>query len=337
MVKNALDKNKKVKQENNKKTQIQKAKEKRKEVKKRENKKQKKEIEKENIEEENSNIILDKEENEILENLNKKYTELQEIIKTNLIPKLNKNLIKETINQLSKYIINKNKEQLNILSNEQDEFLYMNIALDKLPIKYSIRPVSVNLTNKIYGEKYSTSVCLFVKDPKQDFKDLDLEFPFNLKVIDISKLKLKYERFEERRNLIKQHDIFLCDGRVYFLLRKLLGKPFYSAKKFPLPINLNYNKKEDIKKNIINIVENNVTFHLSHGPIYNIKFARVIMNDDEKIQNLYDVITNMIPHVLKFGIDLNELKLISIKGNNTIEIPIYNHIKESDLKAYFSI
>ncbi len=335
MVKKALDKNKKVKQENNKKTQIQKLKEKRKELKKRENKKKK--DKEENFEEENSNIILEKDENEILENLNKKYKEIQETIKTNLIPKLNKNLIKETINQLSKYIIKKNKEQLNILSNEQDEFLYMNIALDKLPIKYSIRPVLVNLTNKIYGEKYSTSVCLFVKDPKEDFKDLNLEFPFNLKVIDISKLKLKYSRFEERRNLIKQHDIFLCDGRVYFLLRKLLGKPFYSAKKFPLPINLNYDKKEDIKKDIINIIENNVIFHLSHGPIYNIKFARVIMNDDEKIQNLYDVIINMISHVLKFGIDLNELKLISIKGNNTIEIPIYNHIKESDLKSYFNI
>ena len=335
MVKNSLDKNKKVKQENNKKTQIQKTQEKRKEVKKRENKKQKNQ--KENLENENSNIISEKDENEILENLNKKYKEMQETIKKNLIPKLNKNLIKETINQLSKYITKKNKDELNILSNEQDEFLYMNIALDKLPIKYSIRPVSVNLTNKIYGEKYSTSVCLFVKDPKQDFKDLDLEFPFNLKVIDISKLKLKYNRFEERRNLIKQYDIFLCDGRVYFLLRKLLGKPFYSAKKFPLPINLNYNKKDDIRKDIINIIENNVTFHLSHGPIYNIKFARVIMKDDEKIQNLYDVITNMIPHVLKFGIDLNELKLISIKGNNTIEIPIYNHIKESDLKSYFNI
>ena len=335
MVKNSLDKNKKVKQENNKKTQIQKTQEKRKEVKKRENKKQKNQ--KENLENENSNIISEKDENEILENLNKTYKEMQETIKNNLIPKLNKNLIKETINQLSKYITKKNKDELNILSNEQDEFLYMNIALDKLPIKYSIRPVSVNLTNKIYGEEYSTNVCLFVKDPKQDFKDLNLEFPFNLKVIDISKLKLKYNRFEERRNLIKQYDIFLCDGRVYFLLRKLLGKPFYSAKKFPLPINLNYNKKDDIRKDIINIIENNVTFHLSHGPIYNIKFARVIMKDDEKIQNLYDVITNMIPHVLKFGIDLNELKLISIKGNNTIEIPIYNHIKESDLKSYFNI
>ena len=333
MVKNSLDKNKKVKQENNKKTQIQKLKEKRKELKKRENKKKK--DKEENFEEENSNILLEKDENEILENLNKKYTELQEIIKTNLIPKLNKNLIKETINQLSKYIIKKNKEQLNILSNEQDEFLYMNIALDKLPIKYSIRPVSVNLTNKIYGEEYSTNVCLFVKDPKQDFKDLNLEFPFNLKVIDISKLKLKYERFEQRRNLIKQYDIFLCDGRVYFILRKLLGKPFYSQKKYPLPINLDYNNKNDIKNNIINIIQNSSIFYLSHGPNYNIKFARVVMNEKEKIENLNDAIINMIPDVLKFGVDLNELKLISIKGNNTIEIPIYNHIKESDLKIYF--
>ena len=334
MGKKALDKIKKEKKENSK---IENTKEKRKEIKKRKNKKnekEEKEIEEE-IEEENLNIISEKEEKEMNEDLNEKYLEYQEKLKKDLIPNLNKNLIKETIKELSEYIKKKQKENLNILSNEQDEFLYMKIALDKFPKRFSIRPLIVNLKNKIYGENYSTNVCLIVKDSKDDFKELKLEFPFNLKVIDISKLKLKYERFEQRRNLIKQYDIFLCDGRVYFILRKLLGKPFYSQKKFPLPINLDYNNKNEIKNNIINIVENSSIFYLSHGPNYNIKFARVVMNEKEKIENLNDAIINMIPHVLKFGVDLNELKLISIKGNNTIEIPIYNHIKESDLKIYF--
>ena len=32
-------------------------------------------------------------------------------------------------------------------------------------------------------------------------------------------------------------------------LRKLLRKPFYSLKQFPLTINLDYNNKSDIKNN----------------------------------------------------------------------------------------
>ena len=42
----------------------------------------------------------------------------------------------------------------------------------------------------------------------------------------------------------------------------------------------------------------------------------------------------VVPHILKNDISLDELRNISIKGNNTIELPIFNHIKEEDLKIY---
>ena len=60
-----------------------------------------------------------------------------------------------------------------------------------------------------------------------------------------------------KEEIIKHYDTFLCDGRVYFILRKLLGKPFYSLKQFPLTINLDY-KKMILK--IINIVQNILFF-----------------------------------------------------------------------------
>ena len=212
--------------------------------------------------------------------------------------------------------------------------LDVNFFFDTIPIRYSIRPNPIKLTYPLYSEKYNTPVCIFVKDPKSAFKELEMTFPFELKVIDISKLKLKYERFEQRRNLLKQYEIFLCDSKVYFLLKKLLGKPFYSTKKFPLPVKIDYENKEKTQQEIIEHVKTCTFFTMSKGPIYNVKFGRQVMNEKEKIQNLNDTIEGTLPHILKYNIGPEELKMITIRGNNTVELPVYHHLKEDEIKMY---
>ena len=60
---------------------------------------------------------------------------------------------------------------------------------------------------------------------------------------------------------------------------------------------------------------------MNNGPIYNIKFGRFSMNLEENTNNLIGCIKQIIPHILKYDIDLDELRNISIKGNNTLELP----------------
>lgn len=267
--------------------------------------------------------------------LNDKYNKNLEIVTKELMPKILDSQIEKALKALSLY---KNKINsnggINVLSGDFDDYIYAVFGFYKYPMRYSLSSSQISIKNGIYNEKFSSNICLIVKNPKSDFKELDIKFPFNLKVIDIEKLKIKYQKYEKRRELLKKYDLFLCDNRVKFVLKKLLGKCFYVSKKFPHPISFNYEDKEKIKNDIIKVVNESTIFHMNNGPIYNIKFGRFSMDNKENIQNLKQCINQVIPHILKYDIALDELRNISIKGNNTAEFPIFNHIKECDLKVF---
>ena len=279
---------------------------------------------------------IEKEEKELDQNeLNNKYNTYLEIVKKELMPKLSDSQIEKALKALTLY---KNKINssggINVLSGDFDDYIYINFGFSKYPMKYSLSSSQIPIKNGIYNQKFSCNICLIVKNPKSDFKDLEIEFPFNIKVIDIEKLKLKYQKYEKRRELLKKYDLFLCDNRIKFVLKKLLGKCFYVSKKFPHPISLNYEDKEKIKNDIVQVVNNSTIFHMNNGPIYNVKFGRFSMSNKENIQNFKQCVEQVVPHILKYDIPLDELRNISIKGNNTIELSIFNHIKEEDLKIF---
>ena len=302
---------------------------------KKEKLKEKKEKEKdeEHNQTENGNEITEKEFNK--EELDNKYNLKLEQVNKELIPKIIESQIEKALKALISY---KNKinssSTINVLSGDFDDYIYATFGFFNYPLHYSLSSSKINLSEGIYNEKYSSNICLIVKNPKSDFKDLNIEFPFNLKVIDIEKLKMKYQQYSKRRELMKKYDLFLCDNRIKFVLRKLLGKCFYVSKKFPHPISLNYEDKDKIKNDIIDIVNKSTIFHMNNGPIYNIKFGRFSMSLKDNLENLKECIKQVIPHILKYDIDLDELRNISIKGNNTLELPVYEHIKEEYLKIF---
>lgn len=51
------------------------------------------------------------------------------------------------------------------------------------------------------------------------------------RVVGVEKLKGKFKPFEARRQLMKDHDVWLADERVVPLLPGILGKIFLDAKK----------------------------------------------------------------------------------------------------------
>lgn len=87
----------------------------------------------------------------------------------------------------------------------------------------------------------SSAVCLIVKDPQREYKDL-LEthgIKFISRVIGITKLKGKFKPYEARRMLLKDHALFLADDRVTPLLPGLLGSKWFDAKKWvPFPLSM---------------------------------------------------------------------------------------------------
>jgi len=114
-----------------------------------------------------------------------------------------------------------------------------------------------------------------------------------------------------------------------------LGKPFYVQKKYPHPIKLDYTNKEEIKKEIVSHVEYCSTFHMNHGPNYSLKIARESEQVDVIEKNFMDGLIHLIPHILKWGVDLENLQTISIKGTNTVDLPIFNQLSSEDINLYF--
>ena len=83
----------------------------------------------------------------------------------------------------------------------------------------------------------TSAVCLIVKDPQREYKDLIAKegIKFISRVVDIRHLKGKWKSFEAKRVLLKENGLFLADERVVPLLPNLLGKIFFKAKKYAIP------------------------------------------------------------------------------------------------------
>ena len=227
-----------------------------------------------------------------------------EIVKKKL--KLDEKLLRNAISILKSDVDIKYEKNTNLFLRKEDEFLYLNFVFSKLPNSYSLRPVPIAIPSSIYGESFASKVCIIVADPKSDFKELDLKFPFICKVISIENLKLKFERFIDRRDLVRSYDLFVCDSKIYKLLKRFLGKPFYTAKKFPIPVNMDYTDKETLQKSITSLVNKKTIFYLNSGPNYTVKFARSVMDDDSILRNAAATAKRVLPHILKWGIDFKE-------------------------------
>jgi ribosome biogenesis protein UTP30 len=63
-----------------------------------------------------------------------------------------------------------------------------------------------------------------------------MKIPCIAKVISYTKLKKEFKQFKDKRNLLKDYDLFLADLRIYKMLPECLGKEFYAKKKYPCPI-----------------------------------------------------------------------------------------------------
>ena len=119
-----------------------------------------------------------------------------------------------------------------------------------------LKPGKILLPNPL-NTTSNLSICLITPDPQRSFKDLiaHTSFPSNLskcinRVIDIKKLKAKYQSYESRKALRDSHDIFLADDRIVTYLSKTLGKDFYSSStKRPIPIRLEAYRPKKERKN----------------------------------------------------------------------------------------
>ena len=125
----------------------------------------------ENIEEslENENELEEKHFNK--EELNNKYNIKLEQVSKELIPKISSNQIEKALKELISYKNRLNSSStINVLSGDFDDYIYLTFGFYKYPLRYSLSSSQINLPYGIYNEKYSSNICLIVKNPKKSKK-----------------------------------------------------------------------------------------------------------------------------------------------------------------------
>jgi ribosomal protein L1 len=162
-----------------------------------------------------------------------------------------------------------------------------------------------------------------------------LNIPCVAKVIGYDKLKRNYKQYVSRRKLMKEYDGFLADLRIYKMLPELLGKEFYSKKKYPCPIKLHgFDSSDDLEKQL-NKASAATYFMLGNGPNYSVKVGRTQQQAKDVAQNAMTALSQVIAYAtVHDDISFEQICQISIRvGQASPELPIYNNIREEDLKT----
>ena len=194
----------------------------------------------------------------------------------------------------------------------------------------------------------TVTICLITADPQRAFKDAIAQplFPTSLsskitRVIDIGHLKAKTKSFEERRQLLNEHDMFLADDRVITLLPRLLGKTFYGGVKRPIPVSLEgYKEKgldgkrakiaKDAAKSIgppaklakeIERALGCAQVHLSPSVTTSIRVGLTSFTPNQLAENIEAVVGGMTEKFVPKG--WRNIRSLHIKGPTSMALPLW--------------
>lgn len=144
--------------------------------------------------------------------------------------------------------------------NEDAQPIWLTLATKQyITDKHRLKPSKIAVPHSL-NQNENATICLITTDPQRAVKNAiaDPTFSKSLSsrittVIGLTKLSARYKSFEQKRQLLSEHDIFLADDRIVSRLPKALGKVFYKGtSKRPIPINIaprNESKEKNIKKN----------------------------------------------------------------------------------------
>ncbi|WRT65237.1 uncharacterized protein IL334_002180 [Kwoniella shivajii] len=210
------------------------------------------------------------------------------------------------------------KEEEELLPREEHVWLVVNTK--RGTTKRGLMPVKIQLPHPPLPPPPTTSICLLSKSPQREYKDLlaAQNIKFISRVVGVEKLKGKFKPFEPRRELMRDHEIFLCDERVLTIMPQLLGKMFFDAKKQPIPVNMN---RKDLKAELGRAISSTY-FHPSTGTSYSIRIATPSSSSSSQtLSNLLAAIPSVVSNVPE---GWENILSIGIKTSSSVLLPIWS-------------
>ncbi|KAI9635668.1 ribosomal protein L1p/L10e family-domain-containing protein [Dioszegia hungarica] len=201
----------------------------------------------------------------------------------------------------------------------REEYIWLNVGLKTGSNKKKVMPVRIQLPHPPLPPPPTTSVCLIVKDPQREYKDLlaSSDIKFVSRVVGVKKLKGKFKPFEARRALMKEHELFLADERVMGLMPELLGKIFYESKKVPIPVNL---KQKDLKKELAQAIASTYMIP-STGTQISIRIAT--LSSSSAAQTLENLLAAIPPAVAAQNGGWENILSLGIKTSTSVLLPVW--------------
>ncbi|KAL7157398.1 hypothetical protein ABFS83_02G074800 [Erythranthe nasuta] len=213
----------------------------------------------------------------------------------------------------------------------QDDYIYLNLTLKKIPTNPSTKPFKIPLTHPTLDP--NSQVCLIIDDrpqtptpPSDQIKKLIKSqcIPIS-KVVKLSKLKTNYKPFEAKRKLCDSFDMFLVDKRIVHFLPKLIGKEFFKKKKLPLGVDLG---KKNLKAQV-EVALGSALLYLRSGTCSVTKVGRVDMEKDAIVENVLDAINGAVDRVSK---KWDGVRSLHLKFSDSVALPVYQAMPDVKLK-----
>lgn len=202
---------------------------------------------------------------------------------------------------------------------DTDNTVWLQITIKELNPVRKVKPARIPLAHPLLDEE--ASVCLLTKDPQREYKDLLMEKNIRSvnRVVGVEKLKGKFRPFDARRELVRDHDLFLADERIVPMLPKLCGSVFYKDRKFPVPVDI-VNKKR-LPEAIAHAIAS--TYFLQNkGSCSSIKIGFVNRHSPEA---LVENLTLALPAIVsKLQGKWGNVQNIEVKTGRSAALPIWN-------------
>jgi ribosome biogenesis protein UTP30 len=169
-----------------------------------------------------------------------------------------------------------------------DDHVELLISLSpKAPLPRNLKLQPIELPHGIYNTP-DTEVCLITAEPQRKFKDAVAAagIPQIKKVIDIKKLRHKFNTFEQRRKLRASFQLFLVDTAVVPFLPKILGSTFLTKKTYPIPVKMRSNAGAISGKRLAAALQCTYLYMQERTRLCNVKMGTTAMSSQQLVANL---------------------------------------------------
>lgn len=176
-------------------------------------------------------------------------------------------------------------------------------------------PVLFPIRHSLYADS-TLPVRIITKDPQKEWSSKFKEAfpPFPVKTYSIEKWRKRFTRAADRRQFLKETNLFMADRRVGHILGDILGADFFEKKRTPVLVNL---EKEDILEDVKHVFECTMAL-LPKGYKFACPIGKLSWQTDEVADNGVDAIDGIFKKLGK-----EKIASISIGTPGSLIIPVY--------------